>query len=100
MAAIYAGREQEIERPEDAQWPEWSGYVYVAFQELRDDRHYGAMGGLGRIWFSSIKQYAEHYGIEGSAFDDFVTYLRAVDDENIAIQNERAKAEADKHKKS
>jgi hypothetical protein len=54
------------------------------------------MGGLGRIWFSSICDYAEKHGIAGQVFDDLLTFIRAIDDEYIAVQNERAKAEADK----
>lgn len=99
-AVVFAGRDAELERPDDAAWPTWSGYVQAAFHELRDDRFYGAMGGLGRIYFASISDYADRYGIAGSDFDDLVTLLRAVDDEYVAFQNEQAKAEADKHKKT
>lgn len=96
-AAIFAGREDEIERPEEAQWPPWSVHIQVAFNELRDDRFYGSMGGLGRIYFTAIERYAQRFGIEGSAFDDFVTYVRAIDDEYVLVTNERAEAE---HKKN
>lgn len=99
MAALFAGREQELDRPDEAKWPEWSGYVQHAFYQLRDDRHYGATGGLGRVWWDSINNYAEKRGIVGSSFDDFETFFRAVDDEYVAVQNERAKEEADKNKK-
>lgn len=97
-AAIFGG--DKLERPDEAKWPLWSGYLQSAFHELRDDRHYGAMGGLGRIYFQAINAYAERYGIDGSAFDEFLTFMRAIDDEYMAVQNERAKAEADKHKKT
>ncbi len=56
------------------------------------------MGGLGRIWFSSISGYSERHGIVGSAFDDFLIFIRAVDDEYVAVMNERAAAEAEKNK--
>lgn len=81
-------------------WPVWSRHIQEAFEQLRDDRHYGAMGGIGRIWFSSISEYADRRRIEGEAFDAFLIYLRAIDAENIAIENERAKAERDKSKTS
>lgn len=57
------------------------------------------MGGLGRIYFQAINHYAERHGIVDSAFDAFLTLLRVIDDEYVAVQNERAKAEADKQKK-
>lgn len=57
------------------------------------------MGGLGRIYFQAISTYAGRYGIEGEAFDEFLTFMRAIDNEYVAVQNERAKAEADKHTK-
>lgn len=58
------------------------------------------MGGLGRIYYQTISLYAEDHGIVGSAFDEFLILLRAIDDEFVAVQNERAKAEAEKNKKS
>lgn len=99
-AALFAGREKDIERPDDAQWPVWSGYVQHAWQELRDDRFYGAMGGMGRIYFAAINDYALRYEIVGSAFEDFKTFLRALDDEYIAHVSEKQKAEQTKSKKT
>lgn len=98
MAALYAGREEEIDRPDDSQWPVWSGYVQAAWHELRDDRFYGAMGGMGRIYFAAIDIYAARYNIDGSAFDDFVTFIRALDDEYIAHETKKQKAEQAKNK--
>ena len=98
MAALFKGREEEAERPDDAQWPEWSGYIRDAWNELINDRHIGAMGGQGRIWFASIDRYAERYGYVGSEFDDFRTFLRAVDDEYLKHAAEAAKAESEKRK--
>lgn len=95
-AAIFGG--DALDRPEEARWPPWSGHIQSAFHELRDDRFYGAMGGLGRIYFHVISTYAQRYAIEGDGFDRFLTFLRAIDDEYVAVQNERAKAESDKHK--
>lgn len=56
------------------------------------------MGGLGRIWSESIRGYASSFGIVGSDLDDFVTFVRAIDEEYVAVQNEKAKAEMDKNK--
>jgi hypothetical protein len=96
--ATFAGRESEVERPEEAQWPIWSGYIQRAFDQLRDDRFYGAMGGLSRIYYQAKSRYAADHAIVGSAFGDFLIYLGAVDDEFVAITTERQKAEQDKHK--
>lgn len=95
-AAFFAGKEQEIERPNDAQWPPWAGYLYQAWQTLRDDRHYGSMGGLGRIYFTAIERYAERHEIDGSAFDDFLLFVRVIDDEYVAVVNEKMKSEQNK----
>lgn len=98
MAALYKDREEELGRPEETEWPAWSGYLQDAWGELVDDRHIGSMGGLGKIWFSSIKAYAEQFGIVGSEFNDFLTFIRAIDGEYLDIMRERAKAEAEKRK--
>jgi len=81
-------------RPDDAQWPEWAGVYRGAWEALRDDRHYGAMGGLGRIYYSAIDRYAERHGIAGSAFDDFLTLVHAMDEEYVAHVTRRQRAEA------
>ena len=97
---MFAGREDDIERPDDAQWPEWSGYLRHAFVALRDDRHYGAMGGLGSIYYSAKSRYAQDHGIAGSAFEDFLKFIGAMDEEYIAIECEKQKADAERNKKT
>ena len=98
-AVAFAGREAEFDRPEDAEWPEWAGHIRVAWQALRDDRHYGAMGGLGGIWFASIDRYACRHSITGAAFDRFETFLRALDGEYMLVMAERAEAERERAKR-
>lgn len=56
------------------------------------------MGGLGRIYFAAIERYATRHEIEGSAFDDFLMFLRAVDDEYVVFVNAKQKAESEKSK--
>lgn len=90
---------QTIERPADAEWPVWAGHLYAAWQLLRDDRFYGAMGGLGRIYYSAISAYAADHHICGSDLHDFVTFLAAMDDEYVAIMTEKQKADAEKAKR-
>lgn len=86
----------DLDRPAEAEWPAWSGSIYRAWQALRDDRHYGAMGGLGRIYFTAKDRYAERYGIEGDEFDDFLMFIDAMDEEYVAVSNEKQKAESEK----
>ncbi len=97
-AALFAGKEEEIERPDDARWPRWANHIHVAWVDLRDDRHYGAMGGLGGIYFTAIDRYARRFNISGSAFDNFLMFLRVLDEEYIRYVNEKQKAEQNKNK--
>jgi hypothetical protein len=97
---LFEGREDELERPEEACWPDWSQPYRDAFEELRDDRFYGAMGGMSRIYSTSIDAYARRFGIDGTAFEHFSTFVRAIDDEYVAVQLERAEREAEKTKRS
>jgi len=53
------------------------------------------MGGLGRIYFSAIDRYAERHGIAGSAFDDFLTLVQAMDEEYVAHVTRKQRADAD-----
>lgn len=51
------------------------------------------MGGMGRIYWDAINQYAERHGIIGSVFDDFLTFVRALDDEFMRHVAEKQKAD-------
>lgn len=90
-AAHFKGREQDAERPADARWPEWSGYLQVAWHVLRDDRFYGAMGGAARIYYAALDRYAARHRIEGQAFDEFQTLIFAMDAEYLDHLAEQAK---------
>jgi len=90
-AAFVKERPDVLTRPDDAAWPSWSGSLQVAWDALRDDRHYGAMGGLGRIHFAAIDHYAARFGIDGAAFGEFAALIRALDDEYIALTLEEQK---------
>lgn len=92
-AAAFGTRVEDIQRSEDEEWPPWSDYIRNAWGELRDDRHIGAMGGMGRIYFSAIHQYAVRSEISGSDFDDFLMFLRALDDEFMRHVAEKQKAD-------
>lgn len=73
-------------------------HIQTAWNDLRDDRHYGSMGGMGRIYFTAIDRYADRFAIVGDAFDAFLTYLRALDDEYLRHMAEKQKAEAAKNR--
>lgn len=82
----------DYERPDAALWPEWSADVYAGWQALRDDRHHGAYGGIRRIWFTAIERYAAAHDIAGAAFDEFVTFVRAIDDVYVEYVNAKHNA--------
>lgn len=77
----------ELGRPDEANWPEWSGTVREAWHSLRDDRFYGAMGGMSGIYYSSVSAYAHDHGIPIRPFVDFVM---ALDGEFVSFSNEKA----------
>jgi hypothetical protein len=78
-----------VDRPEDAQWPVWSGTVRNAWHVLREDRFYGAMGGIGSIYYSALSQFARDHEIPMWPFARFVM---AMDSEFVAVSNEKALA--------
>lgn len=75
-------------------------FYWQAWQALRDDRHFGAMGGQRRIWFSSIAAYADRYGVVGVEFDILVRLLMEMDAEYLdyVAEVEKEQAEAAKRK--
>lgn len=87
-----------IYRPEDTEWPEWSGSYRRAWNILRDDRFYGAMGGMGRIYYAALATYAKKNDIDGDEFELFIQLVWAMDEEYILICDEKSKIEADKAK--
>jgi hypothetical protein len=92
---VLGGKTADFTRPEDAEWPVWACYLRDAWQDLRDDRRMGDMGGMGRIYFAAIDQYASRYDIAGAAFDDFLRFIRVLDDEFMRHTGEKRKAEAE-----
>lgn len=97
-AAIFSGRTDEIERPEEAEWPEWSGAIRVAWQALRNDRHFGSMGGIGPIYYTAVSRYAEDLGLSRREFDVFLFYLVEMDAEYVDYCAEAEKARAERAK--
>lgn len=83
----------DVARPYETNWPSWSGFVCRAWRDLRDDRHYGSMGGMGRIYYSSISKYADDNGIK---LYPFLAYIQALDDVWIKWNAEKPKQEEQK----
>ncbi len=77
--------------PEDAEPEEWHNQLWQAWETLRYDRPYLAMGGEMPVFFSSISDYAERYGIVGHDFDEFLALFKAIDGEWLTWCAERAK---------
>jgi hypothetical protein len=59
----------------------------VAWNTLRDERFFGSMGGMGRIYYTAISRYALDHGITD---EHFVTFVYVIDDEFIAWSAEEA----------
>lgn len=71
-----------IEKPPAGAEPAaWHEFYWRAWQVLRFDRQYGAMGGETPISFIALDAYARRYSIEGEAFERFLTFMTAIDDE-------------------
>src|SRR5438874_1197361 len=77
------------EMPEDAVLEPHSTFAMQAFQDLKYDRQFGAMGGVLPLSFGALDAYARRYGIEGEAFDRFVILVRALDSVWVEATNKR-----------
>jgi hypothetical protein len=82
-----AERFSDLDRPQEAIWPAWSDTIREAWSMLRDDRFYGAMGGLSGIYYSSLSRYAHDNDIP---IQPFALFVMAMDSEFVAISNEKA----------
>ncbi len=78
-------------RPADAEPQEWHPFYLRAWEALRYDRQYGAMGGHSPISFASIDAYARRYGVVDDAFDHLLVFVTAIDDEWLKIVAEKQK---------
>src|SRR4051794_11991357 len=75
--------------PEEAALETHSLFAMQAFQDLKHDRQFGAMGGVLPLTFSAIDAYARRFGIEGEAFDRFIILIRALDGVWVEAMNRR-----------
>lgn len=67
--------------------PEWAQWYLAAFEAIRDDRNQ-IEGGIGHLWFSSIKAWADHYGVGLDDFPMFHRMIHELDIEYIAVVSE------------
>lgn len=84
------------ERPDEAEPELWHGLYWRAWEALRFDRQYGAMGGETAISYLAISQYARDNGMSGHDFNTFHVLMTAIDDEwlkHIAEERKRKEAE-------
>lgn len=57
------------------------------------------MGGLTGIHYAAVSAYARDHGITGEAFALFHAFVTALDDEYVAFEADRAKAEAERRER-
>lgn len=76
----WLGRAVE-EPPAGSEQQAWHAFYVRAWEALRFDRQYFAFGGETPISFMALDAYARRYGLEGEAFERFVAFLTAMDDE-------------------
>lgn len=66
----------------------WHQLYFRAFDALRYDRHYGAMGGEGPIYYTALSRYARDHGIDGDDLKLFLVFMNAIDAEHLAMAAE------------
>lgn len=69
----------------------WWGVYFEAWEALRYDRFYGAMGGEGPISYQVISLYARDHDITGDDFRLFRATLQLVDAEWLDYAAEQRK---------
>lgn len=78
-------------RPEEARPERWHDFYRRAWQVLRYDRQYTEGGGETPISFLAFDAYARRHCIDGEAFDRFVDFVSALDDEWLLHVAEKAR---------
>jgi len=77
---------------DDVQVEIWHDLYFRAFDALRFDRFYGAMGGEAPISFVAKSRYADDLGLFGEDRLMFQTFLSELDAEYLAWRAEHNKA--------
>lgn len=80
--------------------PGLSSYL-DAFNHLSPDRAIHGMGAPGFIPLTSIKAYCDMFGIDGEEErEEFLTFIRALDDEYLTFHAEEAKEREEDEKRN
>lgn len=82
--------------PEGVEEQPWHGFYFDAFDALRFDRSYGAMGGESPISYQAVSRYAEDHGIVGEEFVLFRIFIRVIDICHLEVAARKAEAERKK----
>lgn len=78
--------------PDEAEPQPWFDLYWHAWDALRFDRHYGAMGGEMPIPYQAISSFARDRGLSGDDFWTFHRLLTAIDAEWLDhVASERKK---------
>jgi len=77
---------------EDFEPEPWHDLYFRAFDDLRFDRFYGALGGEGPITYLAKSRYAEDLGLSGTDLRFFHLFMNVVDGEHLSQVGERAAA--------
>jgi hypothetical protein len=70
------------------QYPIWAETYLNAWSALKFDRSY-SHGGMGRVWYASMRSYAQDLGLSGDEFADFITFVSALDEEYLTMVQEQ-----------
>jgi hypothetical protein len=77
--------------PPDFEPEPWHGLYWRAWQALRFDRPYGALGGEGYIPYTVLRTWARDHDIEGEELDLFLRFMGEIDAEWLKHQASKAK---------
>jgi hypothetical protein len=72
---------------------------WEAWQTLRFDRQFGALGGETPISFVALDTYARRYGIDNVEFETFLILVGNMDDEYLQHVARKTKAEEAERKR-
>lgn len=67
--------------PDDSEPKDWHGLYVRAWEALRFDRQYGAMGGETPLSYAVLRRYADVEGIGSDDWPIFRQFMTAIDDE-------------------
>jgi hypothetical protein len=69
----------------------WHDFYFRAFDAIRFDRQFGALGGESPISYLVMSQYARDYGLQLDEFERFRRFIGVLDAVHLELQAEQAK---------